>query len=209
MLGLVGLALGPLVQEGVHAGTAQRQPVILVLGDSLSAGYGVAVDSTWVALLQRRLASQGYDYRVVNASVSGETTGGARSRLPRALELHRPQVVVLELGGNDGLRGLPLRQVRENLESLIGQAQATGAKVVLVGMRMPPNYGAAYADQFHALYGELARKYRTPLVAFFLEGVAVDERLMQADGIHPNAQAQPRLLENLWPALKSTLQAEP
>lgn len=209
MLGLLGLALGPLVQEGVHAGTAQRQPVILVLGDSLSAGYGVAVDSTWVALLQRRLASQGYDYRVVNASVSGETTGGARSRLPRALELHRPQVVVLELGGNDGLRGLPLRQVRENFENLIEQAQATGAKVVLVGMRMPPNYGAAYADQFHALYGELARKYRTPLVAFFLEGVAVDERLMQADGIHPNAQAQPRLLENLWPALKSTLQAEP
>lgn len=209
MLGLLGLALGPLVQQGVHAGTAQRQPVILVLGDSLSAGYGVAVDSTWVALLQRRLASQGYDYRVVNASVSGETTGGARSRLPRALELHRPQVVVLELGGNDGLRGLPLRQVRENFENLIEQAQATGAKVVLVGMRMPPNYGAAYADQFHALYGELARKYRTPLVAFFLEGVAVDERLMQADGIHPNAQAQPRLLENLWPALKSTLQAEP
>lgn len=209
MLGLLGLTLGPLVQHAAHAGTAQRQPVILVLGDSLSAGYGVAVDSTWVALLQRRLASQGYDYRVVNASVSGETTGGARGRLPRALELHDPRVVILELGGNDGLRGLPVRQVRENFEYMIQQAHASGAKVVLVGMRMPPNYGAAYADQFHALYGELARKYRAPLVDFFLEGVALDAGLMQDDGIHPNAKAQPRLLENLWPALKPVLSAEP
>jgi acyl-CoA thioesterase I len=200
-LGIVGLALPALV----HAATPQRPPVILVVGDSLSAGYGVAVDSTWVALLQKRLVAQGYGHRVVNASVSGETTGGARVRLPRALELHAPAVVVFELGGNDGLRGLPVRQVRENFQAMIERAQTGGAQVVLVGMRMPPNYGAAYADQFHALYGELARKYDTPLVDFFMEGVALDDKLMQADGIHPTAAAQPRLLENLWPALQKVL----
>jgi acyl-CoA thioesterase-1 len=199
MLGLIGLA----ASLSVHASAAK--PVVLVVGDSLSAGYGVAVDSTWVALLQKRLAAQGYGYRVVNASISGDTTGGARARLPRALELHKPAVVILELGGNDGLRGLPLRQVRENFEFLIERSQAAGAKVVLVGMRMPPNYGAAYADGFHALYGELAKRYGTPLLGFFLDGVALDEKLMQADGIHPTAAAQPRLLDNLWPVLSQVL----
>jgi acyl-CoA thioesterase-1 len=189
----------------VHAQGGAGQPTILVLGDSLSAGYGVSVKETWVALLEQRLAKQGYGYRVVNASVSGETTGGARTRLPRALQVHHPAVVILELGGNDGLRGLPLQQVRANFEAMIGQAQAAGAEVVLVGMRMPPNYGAEYAERFYALYGELARKHRTPLVDFFLEGVALDETLMQADGIHPNAKAQPRLLDNLWPVLSSVL----
>jgi acyl-CoA thioesterase I len=200
MLGLIGLA----ASLSVHASAAK--PVVLVVGDSLSAGYGVAVDSTWVALLQKRLAAQGYGYRVVNASISGDTTGGARARLPRALELHKPAVVILELGGNDGLRGLPLRQVRENFAFLIERSQAAGAKVVLVGMRMPPNYGAAYADGFHALYGELAKRYGTPLLGFFLEGVALDEKLMQADGIHPTAAAQPRLLDNLWPVLSQVLE---
>ena len=200
MLGLIGLA----ASLSVHASAAK--PVVLVVGDSLSAGYGVAVDSTWVALLQKRLAAQGYGYRVVNASISGDTTGGARARLPRALELHKPAVVILELGGNDGLRGLPLRQVRENFEFLIERCQAAGAKVVLVGMRMPPNYGAAYADGFHALYGELAKRYGTPLLGFFLEGVALDEKLMQPDGIHPTAAAQPRLLDNLWPVLSQALE---
>lgn len=197
---MIGLA----ASLSVHASAAE--PVVLVVGDSLSAGYGVAVDSTWVALLQKRLAAQGYGYRVVNASISGDTTGGARARLPRALELHKPAVVILELGGNDGLRGLPLRQVRENFEFLIERSQAAGAKVVLVGMRMPPNYGAAYADGFHALYGELAKRYGTPLLGFFLEGVALDEKLMQADGIHPTAAAQPRLLDNLWPVLSQVLE---
>jgi acyl-CoA thioesterase-1 len=197
----VGLAL-PL---SVHAAAVEREPVVLVVGDSLSAGYGVAVDATWVALLQKRLAAQGYGYRVVNASISGDTTGGARARLPRALDLHKPAVVILELGGNDGLRGLPLRQVRENFEFLIDRARAAGAQVVLVGMRMPPNYGAAYADAFHALYGELASQYGAPLVGFFLDGVAPDDKLMQADGIHPTAAAQPRLLDNLWPALQKVL----
>lgn len=187
----------------VHAAAAPNS--ILVLGDSLSAGYGVKVDATWVALLGQRLAKQGYGYRVVNASISGETTGGARSRLPRALDLHKPAVVIIELGGNDGLRGLPLKQVRGNFEYLIETSQATQAKVVLVGMRMPPNYGAEYANSFHALYGELAKKYDVPLVDFFLDGVALDDTLMQADGIHPNATAQPKLLDNLWPALSKVL----
>jgi acyl-CoA thioesterase-1 len=201
LAGLFGLGLaGPgLVQAAAAPGP------ILILGDSLSAGYGVKLDATWVALLQRRLATQGYGYRVVNASVSGETTGGARTRLPRALELHKPSVVVLELGGNDGLRGLPIKQVRANFESIIEQSRNAGAQVVLVGMRMPPNYGAEYADSFHALYGELARKYQLPLLDFFLDGVALDDNLMQADGIHPTAAAQPKLLDNLWPVLAKVL----
>src|SRR5690606_21481513 len=148
-----GLALSGLV----HAAAASS--TILVLGDSLSAGFGVKVDATWVALLEQRLAGPGYDYRVANASISGETTGGARSRLARALELHEPAIVVLELGGNDGLRALPIRQVRSNLEYLIETARAAGADVVLVGMRVPPNYGPEYANSLHALYGELAKKY--------------------------------------------------
>lgn len=198
LLGL-GLALPGLVQAATAANT------ILVLGDSLSAGFGVKVDATWVALLEQRLARQGYGYRVVNASISGETTGGARSRLQRALEMHKPAVVVLELGGNDGLRGLPLKQVRSNFEYMIETSRAAKADVVLVGMRMPPNYGPQYADSFHALYGELAKKYDVPLVDFFLDGVALDDTLMQADGIHPNASAQPKLLDNLWPALSKVL----
>lgn len=211
VLALLGLAAPPLVQAQARVQpqaqeeSAPADSVILVVGDSLSAGYGMAVEATWVALLQRRLEEQGYGYRVVNASISGETTGGARSRLPRALQLHDPAVVVLELGGNDGLRGLPLRQIRDNFEFMIEQAQASGAQVVLVGMRMPPNYGAAYGERFHELYAQLAQKYRTPLVDFFLQGVALDARLMQADEIHPNAAAQPRLLDNLWPALQPVL----
>jgi acyl-CoA thioesterase-1 len=156
-------------------------------------------------LLGKKLASQGYGYRVVNASVSGETTGGALARLPRALQLHRPAIVIFELGGNDGLRGLPLRQVRSNFETMLTQAGAAGAKPMLIGMRMPTNYGPGYADQFHALYGELASKFSIPLVGFFLDGVALDPGLMQSDGIHPNAQAQPTLLNNIWPTLSPML----
>lgn len=200
------LAGAPARAAAVEADNAPViPPVILIVGDSLSAGYGVSVDATWVALLKKKLAEEGYGYRVVNASVSGETTGGALTRLPRALQLHRPAVVVFELGGNDGLRGLPLRQVRSNFEAMLTQATAAGAKSLLVGMRMPANYGPAYADQFHALYGELAKQLAVPLVGFFLDGVAADESLMQADGIHPTAQAQPILLNNIWPALSALL----
>jgi acyl-CoA thioesterase-1 len=188
-----------------YAQTSSSQPVILIVGDSLSAGYGISVDSTWVALLQRRLTEQGYGYRVVNASASGETTGGARARLTRTLALHKPAVVVIELGGNDALRGLPLQQIRGNLAAMIESVRAAAAQTVLVGMRIPPNYGEAYADGFYALFGELAKQYDVAYVDFFLDGVALDEELMQEDGIHPTAAAQGRLLDNVWPALRTVL----
>lgn len=187
------------------ASAAASAPVILVLGDSLSAGYGVSVDATWVALLQQRLAKQGYGYRVVNASASGETTGGARARLPRALELHKPALVVIELGGNDGLRGLPLKQVRANFEAMLTQVDAAGAQAVLVAMRIPTNYGPAYTSAFHAIYGELGQKYSVPVIDGFMDSVALDEALMQADGIHPNTQAQPVLLDVIWPTVSRQL----
>ena len=200
------LAAAPaLAAAPQSAEQSASQPVILVFGDSLSAGYGVSVDATWVALLKKKLASQGYGYSVVNASVSGETTGGALARLPRALQLHRPAIVIFELGGNDGLRGLPLRQVRENFEAMLTRAGSAGAKPMLIGMRMPTNYGPVYADQFHALYGELAQEFSAPLVGFLLDGVALDPGLMQSDGIHPNARAQPALLNNIWPTLSPML----
>lgn len=185
--------------------TNPQRPVILVVGDSLSAGYGVAVDATWVALLQRRLSEQGYGYKVVNSSISGDTTGGALNRLPRALQVHRPAIVILELGGNDGLRGLPLKQVRANFVAMLDQSKAIGAKAVLVGMRMPTNYGPAYTEGFHKLYGELAAKYGAAHIDFFLDRVALDPKLMQEDGIHPTTQAQPILLDNVWPTLKPLL----
>jgi len=180
-------------------------PTILVLGDSLSAAYGIRMEEGWVALLQKKLASQGYGYRVVNASISGETTAGGLARLPRALDLHRPRIVILELGGNDGLRGLPLRQMRTNLESMVKQSQATGAKVLLAGMRVPPNYGPTYTEGFYDSFSDIAKRYRVPLVPFFLRSVALEEGLMQADGIHPNAKGQPALLDTLWPTLRPLL----
>jgi acyl-CoA thioesterase I len=200
---------GPAPAALVFANDVAAKPVILVVGDSLSAGYRIPVDATWVALLQRRLTAQGYGYRVVNASISGETTGGARARLPRALQVHKPAVVILELGANDGLRGLPLHRMRENLQFMMAHSRSAGARVVLVGMRMPPNYGAEYSGQFHALYGELAGEHATPLVDFFLDGVALDDNLMQPDGLHPTSAAQPRLLDNLWPALQQVISKGP
>ncbi len=186
-------------------------PVILVLGDSLSAGYGFDIREGWVSLLQQRLQRQGYPYRVVNASVSGDTTAGGRTRLPAALKRHRPQIVVLELGGNDGLRGLSLAQTRGHLVAMIRSAQAAGAHVILVGIQLPPNYGPEYTGKFRAIYDELAREFKLTRVPFLLEGVALTPNLMQADGIHPRAAAQPRLLDNVWPQLAPLLQpsAEP
>jgi len=201
-LGLLWLALAAL--QSAHAAAAQ--PTILVVGDSISAAYGIRVEEGWVALLQKKLTSQGYGYRVVNASVSGETTSGGAVRLARALELHRPAVVVLELGGNDALRGLPLGEVRDNLDAMIRQSRAADARVVLVGMRIPPNYGPAYTQKFQALYGDLARRYKLPLVPFFMERVVRNPAMMQADGIHPSAPAQTVLLDTLWPALHPLLE---
>ena len=178
-----------------------------MLGDSLSAGYGVKVQEGWVNLLAQRLASEGYGYKVINASVTGETTQGGVSRLPRVLELHKPDVVIIELGGNDGLRGLPLATSRENLQRAITLARAARAKVLLVGMMIPPNYGPRYAQEFRDIFTSLASKNSTALVPFLLDEVALKPELMQADGIHPNAKGQPRMLENLWPRLKPLLVA--
>lgn len=185
----------------VHAGQAASAPIVLVLGDSLSAAYGIRLEQGWVALLQDRLKAKGYGHRVINASSSGETTGGALARLPRALEKHRPAIVILELGGNDGLRGLPIAEIRDNFEALIRLSRDSGASVLLVGMRIPPNYGATYTSAFHGLYADLAGRYRLPLVPFLLDGIALDDTLMQEDGLHPSAAAQPGLLAQVWPKL--------
>ena len=180
--------------------------MILVFGDSISAGYGLTrVEQGWVALLQTRLNTQGYGYQVINASVSGETTAGGLARLPRALALHQPKIVILELGGNDGLRALPIAQMRANLERMADLAAAAGAKVLLLGMQMPPNYGPDYTEQFRRCYGEVARDKKLPLLPFLLQDIALAPDLMQADGIHPNALGQPKLLDNVWPALQPLL----
>jgi acyl-CoA thioesterase-1 len=196
---------GAAPSPATTASSFASPPNLLVWGDSLSAAYGIDASTGWVALLQQRLQAEGYGYRVVNASVSGETTTGGLSRLPRALQLHRPQVFVLELGGNDGLRGLPLATSRKNLERMIQLVQAKGAKVLLLGIKIPPNYGARYANGFEQTYLDLAKKYQVPLIPFFLDGVALNPQLMQRDGLHPRAEAQPILLKNVWPALQPLL----
>jgi acyl-CoA thioesterase-1 len=181
-------------------------PVILVFGDSVSAGYGLArVEQGWVALLQTRLKEQEYGYQVVNASVSGETTAGGLARLPRALMLHHPQIIILELGANDGLRALPIEQMRANLMRMIDLSVAAGARVLLLGMRMPPNYGPDYTEQFRQCYSEVARAKKVPLVPFLLNDIALSPHLVQADGMHPNELGQPQLLANVWPSLKPLL----
>jgi acyl-CoA thioesterase-1 len=190
----------------VSVSARAETPVILVFGDSISAGYGLArVEQGWVALLQTRLKDQEYGYQVVNASVSGETTAGGLARLPRALMLHQPEIVILELGGNDGLRALPIAQMRANLVRMVDLASAAGAKVVLLGMRMPPNYGPEYTEQFRLCYSDLARDKKLSLVPFLLNDIALVPDLMQADGIHPNELGQPKLLANVWPSLKPLL----
>jgi len=180
---------------------------VVVLGDSLSAGYGIEIREGWVNLLAQRIASEGYGYQVINASVSGETTQGGLARLPRVLQLHKPAIVIIELGGNDGLRGLPLATSRENLRKAIELSRAVQARVVLVGMMIPPNYGQRYTQEFREMYTTLASKYSIALVPFLLDQVALDPKLMQRDGIHANAAGQPKLLENVWPKLKPLLVA--
>jgi acyl-CoA thioesterase I len=178
---------------------------ILVFGDSLSAAHGLRPEQGWVALLVARLKAQGYGYRVINASVSGETTTGGLARLPRELRLTRPGILILELGANDALRGLPLNLARERLAEMIGQAESAGARVLLAGLLIPPNYGPRYTQQFAALYPSLARQFHTALVPFLLKGVALDPHLMQTDGLHPNARGEPRVLDNVWPYLQPML----
>lgn len=178
---------------------------VLVLGDSLSAEYGLARGSGWVPLLEKRLKNEKFDAEVVNASVSGETTSGGKTRLPALLDQYSPSIVVLELGANDGLRGLPVKSAEANLRDMITTSQKAGAKVLLVGMQIPPNYGRDYTQKFASLYSVLARELKTQLVPFLLEGVASKPELFQPDRLHPVAAAQPVILDNVWPYLKSLL----
>ena len=190
----------------VFAGAAAKDaPVLLVLGDSLSAAYGMPQSQGWVSLLEKRLKGWERPWQVINASITGDTTGQALKRLPRLLGLHRPKVVIIELGGNDGLQGKPLAVIRENLEGLISTVRDAGARSALIGMRIPPNYGEYYSGRFERLYGEVAEKENIPLLRFNFEQLARTDGLMQSDGIHPAPQAQSRLLESVWPALKSEL----
>lgn len=190
--------------------SAAQEPKILVMGDSLSAAYGIAVQQGWVALLQQRLQRAGYAARVVNASISGETSAGGLARLPAALKQHRPGIVLIELGANDALRGLKLATLRENLLRMIALSRDAGARALLFEMRIPENYGADYTRGFTASFGEVAKKTRTPLVSFFLLPLVADPiKWFQDDGIHPNASAQPLMLERVWPALEKLLSAKP
>ncbi|WCD82403.1 MULTISPECIES: arylesterase [Pseudomonas] len=192
------LALMVMAQEAA-AGT------VLVVGDSISAALGLETSQGWVSLLQKRLDDEGFEHRVVNASISGDTSAGGASRLPALLGEHKPELVIIELGGNDGLRGQPPAQLQHNLAGMVEQSQKTGAKVLLLGMRLPPNYGKRYTDAFAQVYQDLASARQVPLVPFFLEGVGGVEGMMQADGIHPAASAQGKLLDNVWPTLKPLL----
>lgn len=182
-------------------------PAVLVFGDSLSAGYGIDVDQSWPALLQSRLESQGYEHRVVNASISGETTEGGVTRIASAVDNFGPDLVILELGGNDGLRGFPPARIRANLEQIIETSKAGGAAVVLLGIRIPMNYGPRYTQAFEGIYRQLADEFDVPWIEFFMDGIALDKSLMQDDGIHPNAVAQPILLDNAWPVISQVLEA--
>jgi acyl-CoA thioesterase I len=178
---------------------------ILVFGDSLSAAHGLRPEQGWVALLIARLRVQGYGYQVINASVSGETTTGGLARLPRELRLTQPGILILELGANDGLRGLPLDLARQRLADMIRLAEAAGTRVLLAGILIPPNYGPRYTKQFADMYPDLARRFHTALVPFLLKRVALDPHLMQADGLHPNARGEPFVLDTLWPYLRPML----
>jgi acyl-CoA thioesterase-1 len=187
------------------AARADTAPTILVFGDSLSAAYGIAREQGWVTLLQQRLKNKDLPYQVANASISGETTSGGLSRMQSALNQYKPDIVLLELGANDGLRGLPVADMQRNLAAMIKASQAAKAKVVLIGIMIPPNYGPRYTREFAESYHMLAQRYHLPLVDFLLDGVAGNRELTQDDGLHPNASAQPRLLDNVWEVLQPEL----
>lgn len=193
MLGL--LLIGQMAQAGT----------VLVVGDSISAAFGMDTQQGWVHLLDERLGKEGFEHQVVNASISGDTSAGGAARLPALLSEHQPQVVIVELGGNDGLRGLPPGQLQQNLASMIDASRDAGAKVLLLGMRIPPNYGERYTTAFAKVFDDVAAEKNVPLVPFLLEGVGGVASLMQDDGVHPAVTAQPRLLENVWPTLKPLL----
>ncbi|MBL4827459.1 MAG: arylesterase [Spongiibacteraceae bacterium] len=183
----------------------ETAPCVLILGDSLSAAYGIKHNQGWVSLLDQQLKQSADHYQIVNASISGETTGGGLNRLPALLKKHKPDIVFLELGANDGLRGFPITTIQKNLKQIITLSQQANAKVLLAGMHLPPNYGARYTRLFHENFALLAQQFNIPLIPFFLEGVAGNTQLIQADGLHPTAQAQPLILQNVMPYLKKIL----
>lgn len=185
--------------QGAVAGT------LLVVGDSISAAFGLDSRQGWVALLEKRLSEEGFEHSVVNASISGDTSAGGAARLSALLAEHKPELVIIELGGNDGLRGQPPAQLQQNLASMVEQSQQAGAKVLLLGMKLPPNYGVRYTTAFAQVFTDLAEQKQVPLVPFFLEGVGGVPGMMQADGIHPTEAAQEILLDNVWPTLKPML----
>lgn len=201
-LALACLALAPLIARPAAAAPA---PVVLVVGNSISAGYGLAPGQVWVSLLEAKLRDEKLPQRVVNASISGDTTAGGRARLPALLKEHRPAVVVIELGGNDALRGQPLAASRANLDAMVQAAQAAGAKVLLLGMKLPPNYGGAYVREFDAMFEAVAKARKAALVPFLFDGFGEDMAFFQPDRIHPTREAQPRMLATVWPALRPLL----
>jgi len=202
-LGSVAVVRSEAAQSGDQV--LRPKPSIVILGDSLSAAYNMESQEAWPSLLQTRLDQDGYAWRVFNSSITGDTTQGGLARLPRLLERHHPAIVILELGGNDGLRGLPPAVTRDNLAQMIRLCQSRGAQVILAGIRIPPNYGEQFIRLFESIYPGLAEEYQTGLVPFFMEGVAELPGMMQADGIHPSVEAQPVLLDNLWPELQAML----
>lgn len=197
------LALALLAMAGRSA--ADSSPTLMVYGDSLSAAYGIEESQGWVELLSSKLESEGYPYQVVNGSVSGETTTGGLSRLPAMLESYRPDLVILELGGNDGLRGLPLNAIRQNLETMVQLAKDAGAEVLLAGIQIPPNYGPRYTEPFYQQFSDIADEMDLALIPFLIDGIPQQPELMQNDGIHPKAEAQFMIVDNVWPVLEPFL----
>ena len=185
--------------------TCAEAPTVLIFGDSLSAGYGIEVDQSWGALLQSRLNEQGYEHRVVNASISGETTEGGATRIESAIADFSPDLIILELGGNDGLRGFPAARMRSNLEKIVARAKTSGAAVVLLGIRIPTNYGPRYSAEFEDVFRQVSEQFGVQWIEFFMDGIALNDDLLQDDRIHPNAVAQPILLDNAWPIISATL----
>ena len=202
---LAVLCCTTLLSNPTAFATDKTPASILVLGDSLSGAYGINTDEGWVALLQQQISSKGYEYRVINASVSGDTTRTGLSRIETALHTHKPQIVIIALGGNDGLRGLAFSEIKNSLASIIERCQQNNAKALLVGVRLPPNYGLVYTQQFSALYENLAEHYNIPLVPKMLNQVAEKQALIQQDGIHPKAEAQTQIMKNVWPGLEPLL----
>jgi acyl-CoA thioesterase-1 len=203
---ITSIVFGSVLAVNSTAYAVNKTPAtILVLGDSLSGAYGLDSDEGWVVLLQQQLTGQGYDYNVINASVSGDTTRTGLSRLESALNAHHPAIVIVALGGNDGLRGLPFSEIENSLENIIQRCKQQGAQMLLVGVRLPPNYGPVYTQKFAELYQRLADSYQVPLVARMLDNVAKNRAWMQADGMHPKAEAQPQVMENIWAGLKPLL----